>query len=254
MVHRLCCGVAGLVPRRCQQVAISDHGTEGLPRWVVVVLAILLLVSVSGCEVIAFLTQGLVSSKIKAVYPLSDRVTLVLVDDPRGQLGDASLLNQVSTEIGFQLIQEQVLTEVVGLKGLYGLQSRLGEDYQRTPVDRIGRELGAQQVIHVFIESVTLGAQPGLYRPRAVVQVKVIDVEEAKRVFPLASSVQGAASGQDHHTVKITMFYRNSEGQVVGGAGGAKMAKRALVEPISRDVARLFYDHKPRQPGQPFDD
>lgn len=113
----------------------------------------------------------------------------------------------------------------------------------------MGRELGAQQVIHILIASISLVQEPGLMRPTATVQIKVIDCEESKRLFPQQSEQDLGQSQQ--HTLMIKLRHRSSPND---GRDGVRLVEPLLAKRIARDVARLFHRYRPRQPGQPRND
>jgi hypothetical protein len=214
-------------------------------------LAVLIL-AVAGCEGASFLTEAVMGRTVKAVYQIEDRPTLVLVDDPRMLLGDRALAMQVASNIGFALEQEEVVTTIVPLEDLLKLQARLGDDFPNTPVSRIGRELGAAQVIHVHIEKIDFGSDPGVLKPVATTQVKLIEAEGGRRLFPVVVEGEAApviALGAPGYPVKTELWYRQQEDE-----RSIPAIRRKLAEHIARDVARLFHEYKPRMTSQPYDD
>ena len=186
------------------------------------------------------------------MYIPEDRPTLILVDDPSGQLGDPGLANMIAGQIGHQLVKEEVigLANVVSPHKLYDLAAEMGSEYVRTPVDQIGQRLGARQVIYVYIQSVSLSEQPGLFRPTAVVRVKLIDVTEGRQLFPEVPGDLGS-SETEFHNIHVVMYYRGAEDF---GHGVVQTIRKKLADRISRDVSRLFFEYLPRQPGDKFDD
>ena len=211
-----------------------------------------LLSAAPGCEIFGFFLNGLFPSKVKARYRLEDRPTLVLIDDPHNALEDPTLSDQIANQAASYLIQERVLskTNAIPPDGLYALKTRLGRGYARTPIDRIGRSLNADQVIHILIKSTAVVDSPGLLRPTAIVQVKVIDATTGKRLYPAPDPENPALTVNNHHTVNSVMPHR---GDSSGDPGVIKEARRNLALRIARDTARIFFDYLPRQPGQPFE-
>ena len=232
----------------------------GLPRrptaWhvrlLILLATVVFFVTTSGCELVGFVAQAIVPPKIKASYDLADRPTLVLVDDPSGRLGDPTLPHEIANQIAFHLSKESIVSQanLIEPHHLYELKAKLGKDYSRTPVDRIGRELGAQQVIHVYVESVSYTQNPGMYHPIATIHVKVIDAVKSKRLFPPQKTLDDENSSLSHHTVNISMPHRTMSDD---GHNAVRHFGRPLVERLGRNVARLFFDHPPRQPGEPFE-
>lgn len=212
-----------------------------------------MMLLLTGCEVIALVTYIFAPSKIKARHKLADVPTLILVDDPSNRLGDPGLTGHIAHHAGFTLSQHGVLQEdhLVSTGELYALVARLGHDYARTAVDRIGSELGAQQVIHVYVDAVTFRTEPGLLRPTATVQVRVIDAVEGRRVYPLNPLPAGSTTSMgDYESLVVTMKYQGDNSHSVNVD---RDIQTALAQRIGRDVARLFFDYLPRQPGEPFE-
>ena len=204
-------------------------------------------VAVGGCGMIPFLTQAFVRKKIKAAYLLEDRVTLVMVDDAQLRLGDSAVANRIADRIADDLRDAKVVSRFVPLQQLNALIVKLGDEYEHTAIDRIGRDLGAEQVVHVNIDSVTMGSDPGMLRPIATVTVKVVDAVAGKRVFPEPR----AAEGPRGLSLTMRANYRRTDDEI---RGDMKMVVQKLAQQIGRDVAYVFYDHLPRQPGHMNDD
>ena len=229
--------------------------TQTLIRWpklfttMVVMLAV---ISACGCEGASILAEAFTGRTIKAVFVPQDRPTLVLVDDPQMRLGDPSLPLYIASSIGLELQREKVITEVVPLEKLVALSSQLGEKYARTPVSRIGKQLGARQVIHVNIDVVDFGHDPGLLRPVAEAQVKLIDSDTGKRLFPQledAETTDVAALPSPGRVVRTELWFRHQDDERT-----LRAIRRKLADHIARDVARLFHDYHPRPTGEPYDD
>lgn len=242
-----------------QGVPIAAHHTLPKHRDVAAPIHVLILlataaffVTTSGCELVGFVAQGFSATKVKALHDLADRPTLVLVDDPSGRLGDPALPNEIANQVAFHLAGESIVSQanLIEPHHLYGLTTKLGKEYARTPVDRIGRELGAQQVIHVYVESVSYTQNPGMYHPISTVHVKVIDAVKGKRRFPPQRTLDDESSSLSHHTVNVSMPHRTMADD---GRNAVRHFGRPLAQRIGRDVARLFFDYLPRQPGEPLE-
>ena len=205
-----------------------------------------------GCEVAGWAAQA-IPKKVKATYVLPDRPTLVMVDDPDRRLRDPSLPRYIATEISNALAQHSAVTKVVAPDTIDALMIKLGDDFDRSGIDQIGREVGAEQVVHVHVESAKLYPEPGLLQPQAVVQVKVIDVVNRRRLFPTI----GRGDGQTAYSLSsrgirlnVRMLPRGSTDE---SHAVQTLLMRRLASRIARDSARLFHDFLPRQPGEPFE-
>lgn len=206
--------------------------------------------ALSGCAAGGVFAQSFVRGKVKAQYTLEDRPTLVLVDDPSNLLGDPTLANEVAYQVGVELQEFKALKRVVPPLGVYELAARWGQDYRRAAIDRVGRELGAEQVIYVFVDRAVLSPEPGLLRPAAAVRVKVVDTGTGKRLFP-AVGVDASTPQLDHVRVNSSLSQPAPDD---GSQETTNVYRLKLARRVARDVARLFHDYVPRQPGDPLED
>ncbi len=218
----------------------------------VIGIAVLLgTVAVSGgCNYVAWVAQ-IIPQKIKAVYRLEDRPTLVMVEDPKHVFDDPTIVARISHEMTDALSHAHAISQLIDPGKVDSLIVSLGNDYQRVGIDQVGRAVGAQQVVHVHVDWALLYPQPGFFRPAAALEVKVIDVIGHRRLFPLAG-MSGNDGGEAlrGHMVKVQMGPR---GGVEPGAVTDRAAWHTLASRMARDAARIFYGHYPRQPGEPFE-
>lgn len=216
------------------------------------ILAGVLVSAMAGCNVAGLLSQA-IPKKVKAQYRLPENRTLVLVDDPDGTLHDPSLPRTIAVQIGDALIANRAIGELVPPDRIDALMVQLGEDWKRAGVDQIGATLDAEQVVYLHVSSASLYPQPGLLEPQAEAWVKVIDVVNRKRLFPSTGSSNGS---QDYlltpkgHRLTVKLLPRGAGEQ---NPKVDRLRRRKLARRIARDAARLFYDHLPRQPGEPFE-
>jgi hypothetical protein len=208
--------------------------------------ALTLHATMSGCEGPAFLaeTAGL-GGKVKPVYDLQDRTTLVMVDDPQNRLGSPVLQTVIATNVAHHLKKNGVLSgKVIAGKEQAELAARLGPDkYARTPIAKVGRELGAEQVVYVEVEDVILQPAPGIYRPAATLEVKVMDVASNSRLYPEPPPIDEPTAPKRGRSLNVQMRYDKKVRAESRGLD-AQMA-RSLAERIGLEVARLFYEYKP---------
>jgi hypothetical protein len=216
------------------------------------VAAILLCLTLPGCEGVGYITQGFTGGeRVKRQYKLPDKPTVVLVDDPDNQLGNPALVGVVAANLGFHLKENKAVKTVVDHKQVVALTSRLGDQYRLTPIDQVGRLVDAQQVIYVLIEQVQLQAAPGMYRPTAVMRVKVIDAQTSARLFPEPPPIVDPVQVDRGRSVIAQMNYRKIDAQT---RGTDALAAQHLAEQMGLDAARLFFDWSKPDMGRKFDD
>lgn len=200
------------------------------------------LLCLTGCEVVGFVAQGIVGDKSKIAHKLADVPTVVLVDDPNNQLAGAA--GVLAERVGYDLVEHKVLKaqHVVSSFKVRDLQARLGEGFYKSPIDQIGRELGAEQVIHINVEDAGIVADPGVVQPTGTVAVKVISVTDAKRVFPAdapSRDMTGVEMSRRGYPVSVSLkHYMGLQG---GETGERTVLARRLADQMGIEVARLFY-------------
>jgi len=198
-----------------------------------------LALSLGGCALVGWAADVVEGGRtIKPVYILEDRPTLVMVDDPANKLPTVDLPNLIAGRIGNRLVDQQVISEANFVPAV--TVSRLAADhadFKTWPIDRVGREAGAEQVVYVVIQQFTLTDASQMYRPIAESRAKVIDVPSGQRLYP------GAEQG---HPVGVEQFYRSMDGS--NQATETVLARR-LAEELAFNISLLFHEHLPDQPG-----
>ena len=211
----------------------------------------LLLLATPGCAAGGFLAHLFGGgSAIKAEYTLENRSTAILVDDPERMLGAPALPGVVANNVRHALEKNAALetASIVSQDEVNRLASRLGDEFAVTPIDEIGRHLGADQVIHVEVQTASVYAFSGqVTRPRCSVRVKVIDVVNRKRLFPDTTAYVDSTFTPPGHLVQVEMEYKALDD---GGSGQLTMLAQQLAQRTGRRVAELFYDHAAPEPGE----
>ncbi len=231
-------------PRTCPRTVRTHVRTGAL-----LMLTMLTLVG-SGCEVPGFLAS-LGGEKVKARYDLPDRATLVLVDDPAGFFDNATLVGLIGQTTSEQLRQHGVIKEaaIIPQENLHQVAAKLGQDYPRTAIDQIGRLTGAQQVIHISIREVRLTRAPGVFEPTASVEVKVIDAEHSRRLFPAGQSFPGETSAEPGYTLVAQMPVRTYDNPT---RNLREKLRYDLADYTGQRMAQLFYNH-PKSKSESFE-
>lgn len=196
-----------------------------------------------GCMVPGFFADAFSKKTIEPVFDLPDVPTLVLVDDPQVKFGSALVAAGIADRIMMQLRQREVVTQFIPLSEINDLKVELGDEYMTTSIDAVGKAVDADQVLYVLVEDVTRYPQPGVFMPKSHVTVKVIDVVNAKRVFPKAD-LDTRPRGYDLTADLGVMISEEVE------SGGEAAALRMLAERTARDVARLFHPYEPDSIGE----
>ncbi len=205
---------------------------------------LMMCMSITGCQQLGWLVGGVVPEYIQPVYLIQPRVTLILADDPQNALGDPALTSVLAQEVEKQLLTAKAVPRVIEQEEVARLQRLHGQSFAQLPADQVGRELGAEQVIHVSVAGSTLGEEPGLIRPAATALVKVIDVAQRRRLFPPAEpsdAMMQRAGETAGYPVNVRLRYRTMGREA---HSMLPMIRQALAIDLGNKAGQLFFKRK----------
>ncbi len=211
------------------------------PRTVSLLGALLGLSAIAalpGCNLIALGADAVAGSRQAAKYKLDPtRPVLVFVDDPLGVFVNPLFPRTVAANAQFHLLEHRVAERLIPQDELDTYTRGKGDAFATTPVDTVGRDLGAEQVIYVRLESLAVSTEPGETRPTLIADVRVIDALTGERLWPdTPATLNGAAPG-------FRLVTQLSHGSQTGNrTPSAAETYRAVSERLGRDTARLFYN------------
>ena len=208
-------------------------------------IAGLFAAALGGCQVPGYVIQAFEGpAKTPAVYEIEDRPTVVFVEDAGQVLPNVALPAVIAARVGDQLVDQDALSnehlvDAVKVEQLRAREPEFGE----WSVTRIGRELGAEQVVWIAVTDFQLTDAGQIFRPVASAAVKVIDVSADRRIFP--------QRGDTGHPVASQLTYRPMSEQTLGNE---RTLARELAIRLARDAARLFHRYTARPIGSGFED
>lgn len=183
---------------------------------------------------------------VNKLYQLPRERTLILIDtvDAQGTtniLATPGLRNTIAADMGYFLVKEEALDkdQVVEVRDLLKVERELGTEFAKTPIDEIARRVNARQVIHVLVTESRMRAMGNLIQPIAEGQVKVIDVEAGRRLFPNPLALTADGAGEPGHRMLVEMERLTIETVT---AHDADVFSRKLAEEVGLQVSRYFYD------------
>lgn len=205
----------------------------GQPKTGLGLLLLAAALASSGCEAVGVVADVIAGPKrVDAVYELPKAKTVVLVDDLRDQLTTNDLPNRIAGRIGDDLMREQAVSQVIGPQVVSDLAAN-NPDFDGWALDKVGRRVGADQVIYVVIQSFTLTKNNEVYEPAAAVTVKVLDVASSRRLFPL-NDANGRAVVAEERPVPRHGASRATDTVIA----------RKLADNLAQKIGELFYDHR----------
>ena len=222
-----------------------------LGRAAVAASAVFFAAVLSGCSAAAVAVSAVQGpEKVSPQFELPDRTTLVLVDDPDRLLENAGLSRQVGSTAVYYLKTHGALTEAgfVEPRDIARLEALLDREWPRTPIDEIGRRLGAQQVIHAKVTSVAFVTDDGAFRPHASLEAKVIEVETGRRLWPSRSPLDDPADAAPGVVVSSQLAADPGRTARDNSQPMSEVGRR-LADQMGMDLAQLFYTWRKAEPG-----
>ncbi len=215
--------------------------TPARPRFRVTtaLLMLITLLALTGCgEGLGFMAAAFGGDrKVDAVFKPPDRSTVILVDDPEELLTRPDLRSRIAGRIGDAFEEYDAVSQVVSPAELTRLRSE-HDEFDTWPIDRVGRQLGAAQVLYVLVQRFDLVEEGVIYRPVAEVRVKLIDAATGERLFPAASPAG--------YPVEVERAY---QGMTEVDEKTDPLVARDLAEALAWEIARLFFEHEPAPVG-----
>lgn len=211
-------------------------------------LLLCVVLLLSGCQGLGAVADAFTPPElVEAKYELPDKATLIVIDDPRRLVNDAATLRRIAGGARASLEAEEVVTVgFVGQDKLADLREKLGGAYAKTSLAALAIELGAKQVIHAEVTGYQMNVGGGVVRPDVQMNVKVFDLDERGRVFPMGRDPEtGIDTGEQAYTLRSRMATKD-----LSGLGAAQsIAVRDLADQAGRDLGRLFFDWRMPRPG-----
>jgi hypothetical protein len=218
---------------------------RGAPAPVAGVLALLAagLVALPACNMAVpalYVIQG--PNKKPAQFTLpEDRKLVVFVDDRENVVSRLQLRAQIADDIGTVLQQQELVREVVSGRELIAYVRRVETASRRVPIDELGKVVGADLVLYVEMDSFALSADGASATPVSTGYLKVIDLREKRRLFP--------PDGDDPRGFPVTSEVKNMDLEMYRTSAARRKAEDLLAKTFAQDVARVFFEHDPKNFG-----
>lgn len=142
--------------------------------------------ALSGCNVatpVFFLIHG--PPKVDKITTLSDRPTVIFIDDRRNTMPRRSLRNDAA-KTAEQIILTQKLLSPQNMISSQAAFRSVSNESSQAPVSvvDVGRRVGAEVVIYVEMYGWTLSREGGELSPGAIASVKILDTVTNTRLWP----------------------------------------------------------------------
>lgn len=212
-----------------------------------VLLLVAVLAVVPGCNIIGFLASAAAPPElVEAKYKMPNKPTLIIVDDWNGLVNDEAMMRRIALGAQSALTGERVVTKgFVGQDELSAYREELGTAYRNTSIGKLGMHLNAKQVVYARVTGYQMSLAGSVIKPSITLEIKVIDLDKRKRVFPDPSAENKSPDTQEVYTLQVTLATRDMAGQ----SASRSIAARELADVAGRDLGRLFFDWRKPKPG-----
>jgi hypothetical protein len=207
--------------------------------------------SLIGCQATAVAVAAVQGPpRAEPQFVLPDVNTAVLIEDPAGHLSNPGTARQIASTAIYHLRLNEVLPTAVFVdpRELAKLQALLDRDWAATPIDAIGRRVGAQQVIYAEVVAASFASDQMLFRPQVRLEVKIINTEDGRRLWPPPPPLPDPEAVAPGHPLEVQL-------DADGAAARAESSRtpsdaiRQLADEAGRALGRLFFEWRVEEPG-----
>lgn len=195
-----------------------------------------------GCNILGpatYLVTG--PGTVDAEFELEDRPTVVFVDDRENRVNPVSLRRSIADKVSEELMSRELVTTTIRPADAMGVAARHDTREDVMPIDAIGREVGAEQVIYIEMVAFTDRVNAETLRGLASCNVRVIDVVNRKRLFP---------SGDDEQPYRHVQAMTREISEELYRTRATRVAiNETVAEELGSAITKLFYRHEPRELG-----
>ncbi len=209
-----------------------------MARAALLVSANLAMYALGACNIltpIAYIAEG--PPKLPAKYTLPERKTAIFVDDRTNTISRSRLRDEIGDAIATALLTQKLVPDVVSPRDAHNL-ARNERAGQHLSMERIARDLGAEQLIYVEMMTYRISLDGVTPKPAASARVRVIDAVAREALFP---------SGTSGELVQSQM--REVAPDRYGNTTGRRQIEDELAVEFGTEIAELFYDHEKRELG-----
>ncbi len=193
------------------------------------------LVGSAGCQLIGATAYYLSPERKQPAHftPTTNRLAIII--EPRSGIDVHPLFAQGLHEKIIELLAEQDVNERVAPYAEQLELRQTARGYASWSIQRIGRELGAEQVIYIEVTSFVMRRAPNYptLEPRVAVQVKVIDANTVPGTSPRLWPTDG-----DGYELTMMRLQREVADRDEIDAEAVKLGRD-----LAQHVARIFYEH-----------
>ncbi len=194
------------------------------------------MTALAGCNIVGAAVLAIEGPpKIEKVGDLpTDRALVVFLDDPKNKLPRRTIREAVARAAEEDILREE-LTDGGKVISSAAAMRIAGTERYGAPMSivEIGRRVGAEVVLYIRIDDWTLAREVGVVSPAAQARVKIMDVENNKRIWP---------DDPNGYTMDAKFPIQSEEAPSTLDERMALEDKFARY--FGREISRLFYTHE----------
>jgi hypothetical protein len=141
----------------------------------------------------------------------------------------------VSDSIEKEFVNQKLVSTLIGSAAIQQVALQDSAD-NLSDNSTLGKAVGADQVVHVLIESFTMTTDGVTYEPFASGFIRVVDTRTGKRVWPQT----------EENGYRLAVQLPIKRGNVPRSASELSRAHEELATNFGLAVSRLFYKHETR--------
>ena len=212
-------------------------------RLLLILISLLACVNLQSCNIFAGLSYVFSPEpEQEALFALPNVRTVVFVDDRLNLMHPSRLKRVLADEVTNSLLQKQILTTIISPQDVLRYTSSHDKHDAPIPIQSIGKAVNASTVIYVEMKYFALTNDGQTPKPGASCNVRVIDVVNQTRLFPL---------DQTAYTVAVQL--NRVAPRQIGSSGSIKQLTEELTVKLGGKVAKLFYKHYTGRLGENLD-
>jgi len=215
---------------------------EQLRQWVFAAAAVVAASLSGGCNIVgpaSYIISG--PPSVDAEYELADVPTVVFIDDRHNVVNPISLRRAIADKASEDLMMKKILAKTISGQDAMTLATQRERNNQIMSIEDIGKAVGAKQVIYVEMLQFQDILPDYTPRPTSACRVRVIDVENRKRMYPAEDAQEPSRLVQASTREVNPELYRTRTGRVE--------TLQALAITTGEEIGKLFYKHEIKQLG-----
>ncbi len=197
---------------------------------IAIVCTCFMLFSCNIASVVAYVTTP--DPEQEAMYVLPDVPTVVFVDDRRNVLHPVRLRRVIAEQATNKLLSEKIVTTMISPRDVIRVSATNDKYNKPLPVDELGKAVDASVVIYVEMIAFGLTSDGQTANPRTTCSIRVIDVDNKTRLFPVGKQAFSITESMTHV----------SANRVTSGSEARELAEELAIK-LGDSIAKVFYDH-----------